>query len=964
MPINGGVLAQLSTYLGIFNLSTLMNSTNSINFDSKDETNTISNAKLKDLHSYTASSNLNSGVRSDKVDKKSATAPSSVGTITSVSDGVGVVTGLPSVKVGEIVFISISQKILDPTSTVEGILNSKFSDRFTNLKKKFVEREVIFTDRFVRGLVLNLNSDSISLIVLGNDKLVGAGNKVFSIGKRLMIKTSLAFFGHVLNSLGDLIDKSQLGKLSREEGSDGEKIIVFKNASDDISAIVTEGEEFVEQKAKGIIDREPVRRPLLTGIAAIDSLVPIGRGQRELIIGDRQTGKTSIALDIILNHIVINNYFLGWDTFKRKKILQNSNGQRVKVTQVCTLSDLRNIVWFVYCGIGQKQSTINNIRRNLTRRNAMWYTAIVSATSSDSAPLQFLSPYSACTLGEFIRDWVGGHATVIFDDLSKHAVAYRQMSLLLRRPPGREAFPGDVFYVHSRLLERAGALVNKLVMSEGVESLQYRGTLTAFPVIETQAGDVSAYIPTNVISITDGQIFLESELFYRGIRPAVNVGLSVSRVGSAAQPVLMKTVSGSLKMELAQYREIESFAKLGADLDAHTKRLLIRGENLIEILKQPVHSPLSTFVESLFLFMGVGFSGKMLSRIVQLKNFYRAVKVSTLGSIQLQKPLFFNNSIVKMSWLEYIRLCTPSFTLPVVQRFTASVYKFVKSLGVTGLMEYQSVANISNFLFLKVPFIFLNDLVFLYFLERGAIGFDRAGSFNQKGSHSFLAGSNIGAINLNFLFLEGKSSGVDTNVTVDTIGDEIDNSDDSIKSIINLPIENMLYREVIILENDSNKKFKNSVNGNRSSLSSGEEVSNSLDFLNTSTNSNSLAYFFSSLFSLNFSVATFTSVINMSQLLFAVRKNFENKAFFENSEKNSSVLKKIKKILVAENFIEVANTLTLKKSGAVREFLIDSDSFVLNSTLNSIRKGAVVEELLSVVNRVLNHGDIITTLLK
>lgn len=924
-----------------------------------------------------STNNANDGIDSTGLDEGELGLLGGSGTIISISDGVGVVTGLPNVKVGEIVFISVSQKILNPSSTVEEVLNSSFADRYSSLKRKFIEREVVFTDRFVRGLVLNLNSDSISLIVLGNDKLVGAGNKVFSIGKRFMIKTSLAFFGHVLNSLGDLIDKSQAGKLVREETAGGESMIVFKSDQDDISAIVTEGEEFVEQKAKGIIDREPVRRPLLTGITAVDSLVPIGRGQRELIIGDRQTGKTSIALDIILNHIVINNYFLGWDTFKRKKVLENSNGNRVKVTQVCTLSDLRNIVWFVYCGIGQKQSTINNIRRNLIKRNAMWYTAIVSATSSDSAPLQFLSPYSACTLGEFIRDWIGGHATVIFDDLSKHAVAYRQMSLLLRRPPGREAFPGDVFYVHSRLLERAGALVNKLVTSEGKESLQYRGTLTAFPVIETQAGDVSAYIPTNVISITDGQIFLESELFYRGIRPAVNVGLSVSRVGSAAQPVLMKTVSGSLKMELAQYREIESFAKLGADLDAHTKRLLIRGENLIEILKQPVHNPLSTFVESLFLFMGVGFSGKMLSRLVQLKNFYRSVKVSNLDSLQLQRPLFFNNSILKMSWLEYLRLCTPSFTLPVVSRFTSSVFKFVKRLGVPGLMEFQSVANISNYLFLKVPFTFLNDLVFLYFLEKGTVEFDKTVISGQAGNYSVLSGASISNITLNFLSLEGKASSADSAVVADNLSQESDRNE--IRAI-DLPIENMLYREMIVLNNYDVKRIKNNTSGNKlaASLNNDSDI-NSISFVATedtivgsfrTESFGSIAYFVSALFSINFALSTYNVIINMVYNLIAVRKNFLSRAFFEDVENNVATLKKIKKVFIGENFVDLSNLLLQTIRGADESASIklpiltgEADLSTLASSLAVIEKGCVISELLSVADRVSKHGDVITTVL-
>jgi F-type H+-transporting ATPase subunit alpha len=321
----------------------------------------------------------------------------------------------------------------------------------------------------------------------------------------------------------------------------------------------------VEVKAPGIIPRQSVHEPMQTGLKAIDSLIPVGRGQRELIIGDRQTGKTAIAIDTFLNQRGLN---AGSDESKK--------------------------LYCVYVAVGQKRSTVAQIVKTLEEQGAMEYSIVVAATASEPAPLQFLAPYSACTRGEYFRD-NGMHAVIVYDDLSKHAVAYRQMSLLLRRPPGREAFPGDVFYLHSRLLERAA----KMNADYG------SGSLTALPVIETQAGDVSAYIPTNVISITDGQIFLETELFYKGIRPAVNVGLSVSRVGSAAQIKAMKQVAGSIKLELAQYREMESFAQFASDLDASTQRLLARGARLTELLKQAQYSPMPVEEQVASIFIGV-----------------------------------------------------------------------------------------------------------------------------------------------------------------------------------------------------------------------------------------------------------------------------------------------------------------------------------------------------------------------
>merc|ERR1719469_44224 len=345
------------------------------------------------------------------------------------------------------------------------------------------------------------------------------------------------------------------------------------NAIDGHGEIVSDQRQRVELKAPGIIPRKSVHEPMQTGLKAVDSLVPIGRGQRELIIGDRQTGKTAIAIDTILNQ---KYAFDSGDTNKQ--------------------------LYCIYVAIGQKRSTVSNIVRLLRDRDALKYTIVIAATASDAAPLQFLAPYSGCAIGEYFRD-NGMHGLIIYDDLSKQAVAYRQMSLLLRRPPGREAYPGDVFYLHSRLLERAAK------MSEETHG---GGSFTALPIIETQAGDVSAYIPTNVISITDGQIFLENELFYRGIRPAVNVGLSVSRVGSAAQIKAMKQVAGTLKLELAQYREVAAFAQFGSDLDASTQRLLNRGARLIELLKQNQYVPMPFQDQVVVIYAGTrGFLDKL-----------------------------------------------------------------------------------------------------------------------------------------------------------------------------------------------------------------------------------------------------------------------------------------------------------------------------------------------------------------
>ena len=390
-----------------------------------------------------------------------------------------------------------------------------------------------------KGMALNLENDNVGVVIFGDDRNIKEGDTIKRTNAIVDVPVGKELLGRVVDGLGNPIDgKGPLSAKNRKR---------------------------VEVKAPGIIPRQSVNEPMQTGLKSIDSLIPIGRGQRELIIGDRQTGKTAVAIDAIIN---------------QKKINESS--------------DEKKKLYCVYVAIGQKRSTVAQITKTLEEAGALEYTTIVAATASDSAPLQFLAPYTGCTIGEYFRD-NGMHALIVYDDLSKQAVAYRQMSLLLRRPPGREAYPGDVFYLHSRLLERAAKLNDK---SGG-------GSLTALPIIETQAGDVSAYIPTNVISITDGQIFLETELFNQGIRPAVNVGLSVSRVGSAAQTKAMKKVAGSIKLELAQYREMAAFAQFGSDLDASTQQLLNRGAKLTELLKQNQYSPMTVAEQVISVYTGV-----------------------------------------------------------------------------------------------------------------------------------------------------------------------------------------------------------------------------------------------------------------------------------------------------------------------------------------------------------------------
>ena len=400
--------------------------------------------------------------------------------------------------------------------------------------------EMVEFSEGTKGMALNLENDNVGVVIFGDDSKIKEGDIVKRTGKIVDVAVGKSLLGRVVDGLGNPID----GKGPIDPKSERRRVDV---------------------KAPGIIARKSVHEPMQTGLKAIDSLIPIGRGQRELIIGDRQTGKTAIAIDTIINQKEINK----------------SDDESKKL-------------YCIYVAIGQKRSTVAQIVKTLEETGALEYTIVVAATASDPAPLQFLAPYIGCTMGEYFRD-NGMHGLIVYDDLSKQAVAYRQMSLLLRRPPGREAFPGDVFYLHSRLLERAA----KLSEDQG------SGSLTALPIIETQASDVSAYIPTNVISITDGQIFLETELFFKGVRPAVNVGISVSRVGSSAQIKAMKQVAGSIKLELAQYREMAAFAQFGSDLDASTQQLLNRGAKLTELLKQGQYSPLKVEEQVISIFCGV-----------------------------------------------------------------------------------------------------------------------------------------------------------------------------------------------------------------------------------------------------------------------------------------------------------------------------------------------------------------------
>ena len=425
---------------------------------------------------------------------------SEIGKVIKIGDGVAIVRGLDNIQAGEL---------------------------------------VEFTSSGIEGMALNLETDSVGVVIFGSDSEVKEGDEVKRTQRIVDVPVGKGLLGRVVNANGQPIDGK--GKLKDSKLSK------------------------LEVKAPGIIDRKSVHEPMATGIKLVDALTPVGRGQRELIIGDRQTGKSTIALDTIIN--------------------QKKYNERAK--------DDSEKLFCIYVAVGQKRSSVAQVVKKLEESGAMDYTCVVSATASDAAAMQFLAPYTGCTIGEYFRD-NGMHALIVYDDLSKQAVAYRQMSLLLRRPPGREAYPGDVFFLHSRLLERAAKMSDE----------KGGGSLTALPIVETQAGDVSAYIPTNVISITDGQIFLETNLFYKGVRPAVNVGLSVSRVGSAAQTKATKKVAGTLKLDLAQYREMEAFAQFGSDLDESTQALLARGERMVELLKQPAYSPLSMSEQVAVLYAG------------------------------------------------------------------------------------------------------------------------------------------------------------------------------------------------------------------------------------------------------------------------------------------------------------------------------------------------------------------------
>ncbi len=451
---------------------------------------------------------------------------------------------------------------------------------------------VEFPGAGIKGMALNLETDNVGIVIFGDDREVREGDVVTRTGSIVDVPVGKGLLGRVVDGLGNPID----GK----------------------GPLQTTERRLVETKAPGIIPRKAVHEPMQTGIKAIDCLIPIGRGQRELVIGDRQTGKTAVIIDTIINQKHAN---AGTDESKK--------------------------LYCIYVAIGQKRSTVAQLVRTLEEQGAMEYSIVVAATASDPAPMQFLAPYTGCAMGEYFRD-NAMHAVIFYDDLSKQAVSYRQMSLLLRRPPGREAYPGDVFYLHSRLLERAAK------MSDAFGA----GSLTALPVIETQAGDVSAYIPTNVISITDGQIFLETELFFRGIRPAVNVGLSVSRVGSAAQIKAMKKVSGSIKLELAQYREMAAFAQFASDLDPATQRLLARGARLTEILKQPQYRPVPVEEQVVVIYAGTkGYLDKLeLRRIGPYESALlaelRAAHPEILASIREKGEITKDNDVALVAFLD------------------------------------------------------------------------------------------------------------------------------------------------------------------------------------------------------------------------------------------------------------------------------------------------------------------------
>jgi proton translocating ATP synthase F1 alpha subunit len=516
-----------------------------------------------------------------------------LGVILAVSDGIARVSGLPEIQSGEMVYIFG--------------LNEK-----------------------VRGLALNLETDQVGVVVFGNDRVIRQGDLVLRTQEIVNVPVGTALLGRVVDALGVPIDGRALESSWRN---------------------------LVEVKAPGIIPRISVREPMLTGIKAVDSMVPIGCGQRELIIGDRQTGKTAIAVDAILNQ---------------------------------KTDDKQNSLICIYVAVGQKRSNVAQLVETLKNAGALAYTTIVAATASDAAPLQFLAPYAGCAIGEWWRDR-NMHVLIIYDDLSKQAVAYRQMSLLLRRPPGREAYPGDVFYLHSRLLERAAKLrfmettLNEELNFPALDELgltkRAGGSLTALPIIETQAGDVSAYIPTNVISITDGQIFLEAELFYKGIRPAINVGLSVSRVGSAAQIPLMRKIAGTLKLELAQYREVEAFTQFGSDLDATTLRSLNRGVRLIELLKQPQYQPQDVRYQLLIIYAGMAglldtLAVRYVGQVERLIKMFASLFPVVFCLLPTTKIAAVNDKLLLPRMREFLRQLVVFVTVVVEQENSTALFAF------------------------------------------------------------------------------------------------------------------------------------------------------------------------------------------------------------------------------------------------------------------------------------------------
>jgi F-type H+-transporting ATPase subunit alpha len=517
------------------------------------------------------------------------------------------------------------------------------------------------SDKRVNAMVFTIENDSLKAVVIGDHTLLSEGDIVTATNKMPGINFSWNYFGKVINIRGDI-----LANISDESRSELD--------------IEMQTELRIERKAAGIIDRESVNRPVLTGILAVDSLIPIGRGQRELIIGDRQLGKTAIALDVLLNNHSTDRYVPVTDSLS-EKLIYNS----------------LYVDYSIYVAIGQKQSTVAHLARAIKERNAGHNILIIAATAADPAIEQFLAPYVGVAIGEHLAA-NGYDALIIYDDLSKHAVAYRQIALLLRRPPGREAYPGDIFFVHSRLLERAAKFANS-------------GSLTALPIIETQAGDISAYIPTNVISITDGQIFLESELFYKGVRPAVNVGLSVSRVGAAAQFLLMRKITGSLKLELAQYREVEAFASFGSDLDEATQHRINHGSKLVELLKQDQYAPQNIFEQLILLFAGIRnyLDNYTAEQIDLFKKFIRSLfkydanwfstysrlhhSIMCLLYVDISKELYnvsdqFLNNLISNLYLELHRLIIDTL------RFLFSVKNFkldFETFNITNSIYYTSL---------------------------------------------------------------------------------------------------------------------------------------------------------------------------------------------------------------------------------------------------------------------------------